>query len=80
MLWIGLVGAILAGTPATVAITLVVAGVLYGLGTAALVITNDDFLKEPKRLARLGGWAGVARRVAGVAGLGLAASLAVSQL
>ncbi len=80
LLWIGLAGAILAGTPATAVITLAAASVLYGLGTATLVITNDDFLKEPKTLARLGGWAGVARRAAGVAGLGLAAALAVSQL
>jgi hypothetical protein len=80
LLWIGLAGAILSGSPTAVVLTLALASVLYGLGTAVLVLTNDDFLVEPKRIGRLGGWAGVTRRAAGLAGLGLAAALAVSQL
>jgi hypothetical protein len=80
LLWIGLAGAVLLGTPATVVLTLAVAAALYGLGTAVLVITGDEFLTEPARLGRLGGWAGASRRTAGVAGLALAAVLAVGQL
>lgn len=78
LLWIGLAGAILTGTPATAVLTLVAAAVLYGLGTAVLVLTGDDFLIEPARLGQFGGWAGAARRAAGAAALGLAATLAVS--
>jgi len=78
LLWIGIAGAVLLGTPVAVVLTLAVAAVLYWLGTAILVMTGDDFLTEPHRLGRLGGWAGAARRVAGAAGLGLAAVLAVS--
>jgi hypothetical protein len=80
LLWIGLAGAIVLGTPATVVLTLAVAAVVYAMGTAVLVITGDGFLTEPVGLERFGGWAGATRRAAGLAGLGLAAALAVSQL
>jgi hypothetical protein len=80
LLWIGLAGALLLGPPVTVVLTLAVATALYWLGTAVLVVTGDDFLVEPDRLGRLGGWAGAARRVAGAAGLGLAGALVVTQL
>jgi hypothetical protein len=78
LLWIGLAGAVLLGTPGTVVLTLAVAAALYWLAIAVLAVTGDAFLTEPARLARLGGWGGVARRVAGAAGLGLAATLAVT--
>jgi hypothetical protein len=80
LLWIGLAGAVLHGTPAAVVLTVATAMSAYWLTTAILVVTGDDFLVEPDRLGRLGGWAGTARRAAGAAGLGLAAGLAVSLL
>ncbi|HEX6681434.1 MAG TPA: hypothetical protein VF062_01470 [Candidatus Limnocylindrales bacterium] len=78
LLWIALAGAVLVGTPGLVLMTLVCASVLYGLVTAVLVVTGDGFLPEPQRITRIGGWGGAARRVAGAAGLGLAAVLAVN--
>jgi len=45
-----------------------------------LVVTGDALLAEPQRMAELGGWAGVARRLAGLAALGLAATLVVMPL
>jgi hypothetical protein len=78
LLWIGLAGAVLLGTPATVVLTLVAAAFLYWLGTAVLVVTGDSLLAVPDRIGRLGGWTGPARRLAGVAGLGLAAALVVT--
>jgi hypothetical protein len=45
-----------------------------------MVVTGDAFLAEPPRVNRLGGWGGVARRIAGAAGLGLAAAMVVSGL
>src|SRR5690606_15173572 len=80
LLWIALAGAVLLGTPATVLFTLAVAAAVYWLTTTVLVVTGDNRLREPRRLARLGGWAGAARRLAGVAGLGLATALAVMSL
>lgn len=80
LLWIALAGAVLLGTPLTVLFTLAVAAAVYWLATTVLVVTGDNPLREPRRLARLGGWAGAARRLAGVAGLGLATALAVMSL
>jgi hypothetical protein len=80
LLWIGLAGAVLLGTPGTVLLTLVTAAVLYWLGTTVLVLTGDAFLAEPAPIRRRGGWATLLRRSAGAAGLGLAAVLAVPLL
>jgi hypothetical protein len=80
LLWIALAGAALLGTPATVVLTLAVAATVYWLSTAVLVVTGDDFLAEPDRVNRRGGWGALARRAAGAAGLGLAATLVVTSL
>ncbi|HEY8472612.1 MAG TPA: hypothetical protein VIL37_08245 [Natronosporangium sp.] len=78
LLWIALAGAVLLGDPATVLLTLVALAVPYWLGTAVLVLTGDRLLDEPDRLARMSGWTRAVRRFAGLAGLGLAASLVVT--
>src|SRR5690606_22643787 len=70
----------LLGPPATVVLTLAVAAAAYWLATAVPVVTGDALLAEPQRMAELGGWAGVARRLAGLAALGLAATLVVMPL
>jgi hypothetical protein len=78
LLWIGLTGAVLLGPSALVIPTLGVIAGLYWLGTAVLIRTGDSFLAEPARVSRLGGWATIGRRIAGVAGLGLAATVVVA--
>jgi hypothetical protein len=80
LLWIGLAGAVLLGTPGTVVLTLAVGAALYWLAIAVLMVTGDAFITEPARLRRYGGWGGTSRRLAGAAALGLAAALAVTQL
>ncbi len=80
LLWIALAGAVLLGTPTTIVLTLAVAAACYWLTTAVMVVTGDAFLAEPPLVNRLGGWGGVSRRIAGAAGLGLAAAMVVSGL
>jgi hypothetical protein len=79
LLWIGLAGAILVGSPTTVVLTLVAAAATYWLGISILVVTGGKAQPDlGQLLSRLARSAIAVRRLAGAAGLGLAAALAVT--
>lgn len=79
LLWIGLAGAILVGPPTAVVFVLASAAAVYWLGISVMVVTNRNVVADlAGLLARLAHSATTVRRLAGVAGLGLAAVLAVT--
>lgn len=79
LLWIGLAGAVLVGTPGFVVLTLAVAAATYWLMIAAVVVTMGSVSFDVTRLLdRLTRPTTLVRRLAGLAGLGLAAVVAVT--
>jgi hypothetical protein len=76
LLWIGLAGAILTGSPATVVLAVVAAAATYWLGISVMVVTSGKVVADLARLLdRLARSTVAVRRLAGAAGLGLAAAL-----
>lgn len=78
LVWVGLAGAVLLGSPSTVVLALAASAALYWLAMSMLVITGDSFLAEPDWLVRrFGGWGGLTRRLAGAGLWGMGIGLVV---